>query len=572
LKSKIIVVFLLLIVAAAVVAPLHAQEQPKLVIDVVRTMKSGQYGIVHVTDEFKLLNNGTTPVSYLDVGFARHFRDNVYYVDAKDNQGHMLTIDPDVNQTSSEFYMMRVHFAQDLTSGHTYLFTMTSILDNVITQVTGGFEFNFTAAPVLTQDVHLANVTFISATASNFKYPVNTTYTVTDVGGIPAAVHYYEPWKAYSSEEFFAPYATVNQYILDLPWAQRDIIIGNDGSLGVKDQYSFYNPSIAVTALSITLPDGAYNVMAYDVVGALWTTPQTPGIPAQVTVSPRYGSGIGTQESFNFTLTYNVPQSKYLKQLNWWGTYNLTLSFLNNQDDFIFENATVKIDAPSGFKITELKTAPQSPVSDPIQVGQSERTFNLRGVTDLNPLSFGVMFSYSPFWSAFPVLPWILALEVIIFAAAVVLEVRRGHEAEVPVPVERLREFVGLYDERLALSRELIIMEEDVGRGSLVKHEFRRRSKVMELRLDEINRSLMEVKSELRAISSRYDDLIRRIDRAEAEIDASWASMNQVKGQYRAAKFTRETYDSMVRDINKRIDRAQETVETILITLREEAR
>lgn len=74
------------------------------------------------------------------------------------------------------------------------------------------------------------------------------------------------------------------------------------------------------------------------------------------------------------------------------------------------------------------------------------------------------------------------------------------------------------------------------------------------------------------AISPHYDELIRRIDRAEGEIEASRASLNQVRGQYRAGKATRETYDSLVNDISKRIDRAEETVETVLITLREEAR
>jgi len=95
---------------------------------------------------------------------------------------------------------------------------------------------------------------------------------------------------------------------------------------------------------------------------------------------------------------------------------------------------------------------------------------------------------------------------------------------------------------------------------------------VVDLRLDEINKSLMEVKSELRSVSPRYDELIRRIDRAEAEAEASRASVDQVRSQYRAGKITRETYDTVMNDISKRIDRAESTVETILITLREEAR
>jgi chromosome segregation ATPase len=129
-----------------------------------------------------------------------------------------------------------------------------------------------------------------------------------------------------------------------------------------------------------------------------------------------------------------------------------------------------------------------------------------------------------------------------------------------------------LYDERISLSRELVAMDEEVARGGMVKHEFRRRSKVIELRLDEINKALMAVKAEIRAISQHYDELIRRIDRAEAEIQVSRSSLNQVRAQYRAGRSTRETYDAMVNDLTKRVDRAEGTVETILITLREEAR
>jgi predicted AlkP superfamily phosphohydrolase/phosphomutase len=153
-----------------------------------------------------------------------------------------------------------------------------------------------------------------------------------------------------------------------------------------------------------------------------------------------------------------------------------------------------------------------------------------------------------------------------------VRKIRRGPEMAVPVPVEKLREFVGLYDERISLSRELVAMEEEVARGGMVKHEFRRRSKVMELRLDEINKSLMAVKAEIREISQHYDELIRRIDRAEAEIQVCRGSLNNVRGQYRSGRITRETYDSVTNDLTKRVDRAEETVETILITLREEAR
>jgi hypothetical protein len=572
MKTKFAVVALVIVLSLAIVAPLHAKDtQPELAINIVRTAVTGPWGAIHVGDNFTIYNNGTSSVSSLDFGFPRIYRNNVYYADAKDKQGRTLVLDADVNQTSGT-YWMRVHFAEALGVNKTYSFTVRSVLGGLITQAPGGFQYNFTAAPILTQDAKVANVTFVAPPASNFVVAPQSPYQTTTVAGQPALFRGYRPWKAYSEESFYAPYRSVNQYVVDLTSAQRDLILGSAGGLTVKDTYNINNIGIAVTSFTITLPEGASNVMAYDVVGAIWTSPQNPVAPYQITVTPRYSAGVRSKANFTFTLTYNVPQSKYIRQLNWWGTYNLTFGLLNTGDDFLFDTATVRIITPDGVSVSNVKTLAQSPLANPIVYEPTNRDFILKGITNLNNLTVGLTLSYNPFWSAFGALPWLVGLEVAIAAFALAVKIRRGPELAVPIPVEKLREFVGLYDERLALTRELVIMEEDVARGGLVKHEFRRRKKVMELRLDEINRSLMEVKAELREISPHYDELIRRTDRAEAEIEVSRTSMNQVRSQYRAGKTTRETYDSMVNDITKRIDRAEETVETILITLREEAR
>jgi hypothetical protein len=568
--AKFAVAALILVLGLGMAVPLHATDaQPKLTIDIRRIAAVGLWGDVHLGDTFTVYNNGTQSVSSLDIGFSRIYRNNVYAVKARDKQGTNLALDTVVNQTG-EIYWMRVHFGEALGFNKTYVFTLEWVLGHVITLVASGFEFNFTAAPILTQDVRVANVTFIAAPASAFHLPSGSPYTSITLGGQPALFRQYKPWKAYSEESFIAPYSTVSQYILYVPSAQRDITLHSTGSLSVRDTYNTHNIGIVISTVTVTLPEGASNVMAYDLVGALWTSPQNPAAPYQVQISPRYGNGIAG--NFTFTLTYDLPQSKYIKQLSWRGTYNLTFALLNNKDDLLFDSATVKIITPSGVSINDVKTLPQSPLSNPIQYDPTNREFALRGVTGLNNVTVGLALTYSPLWSGFGALPWLAGLEFAIVAFALALRIRRGPELAVPVPVEKLREFVGLYDERLALTRELVVMEEEVARGGLVKHEFRRRTKVMELRLDEINKSLMEVKAEVRVISSHYDELIRKIDRAEAEIEVSRNSMNQVRSQYRAGKTTRETYDSMLNDITKRIDRAEETVETILITLREEAR
>ena len=569
--SALFVVLILGIVVPHVSAAVSPAASPSGIgIEILRTISLGPFGVVHITDAFNVTNSETGSLSYLDFGFLKQYQNNFYYVSAQDNLGRALTIDANVNSTSN-FYWLRVHFAQELGSGKTYKFTVTSVFNNLLGVVGTGFEYNFTAAPVLTQDAQVANVTLLAPQDSSFVTIPNSTYISTRVNGFPALVNTYRPWKAYSEETFYGPFRSVTQQIVYLLSAERDITIGRDGSLSVTDSYALYNPSIALTSLSLTLPDGANNIMAYDPVGAMWATPQNPGLPYQVSVSPRYGSFKGN-EWFNFTLTYNLPPSEYLKQTSWWGGYNLTMPLFNDDEDLLIPSATIRIIAPSGVSLGDPKLPSQSPITPGFNVSADYRTIKIQDVTSLNNLTFGMTVNYLPFWSAVRVLPWIFTLEVIAFAAVVVSKYRRGPELAVPIPVERLREFVSLYDERIALSRELLAMEEDVNRGSLVKHEFRRRSKVIDVRLDEINKSLMEVKSELRLVSPRYDELIRRIDRAEAEVEASRASTDQVRSQYRSGKITRETFDTVMNDISKRVDRAESVIETIIITLREEAR
>jgi hypothetical protein len=576
LKTKLFVLGLFLVLILGIVAP-HvsaavslASSPSGVVIEIQRTISLGPFAVVHITDAFNVTDNGAGSLSYLDFGFLKQYQSKFYYVSARDNLGRALTINANVNSTS-DFYWLRVYFAQVLDPGRTYKFTVTSIFNNLIGVVGTGFEYNFTAAPVLTQQAQVANVTLLATQDSSFVTIPNSTYVSTRVNGFPALVNTYRPWKAYSKQTFYGPFRSVTQQIIDLISAERDITIGRDGSLSVTDTYALYNPSIEVSSLSLTLPDGANNIMAYDSVGAMWASPQNPASPYQVSVTPRYGSFKGN-EWFNFTLTYNLPPSEYLKPTSWWGGYNLTMPLFNDDEDFLIPQATIRIIAPGGISLGNPKLPSQSPITPSFNVSADYRTIKIQDVTSLNNLTFGMAINYLPFWSAVRVLPWLFMLEVIAFAAVIVRKYQLGSELGVPIPVERLREFVSLYDERIALSRELLVMEEDVNRGSLVKHEFRRRSKVIGLRSDEINKSLMEVKSELRLVSPRYDELIRRIDKAEAESEASRASTDQVRSQYRAGKITRETFDTVMSDISKRIDRAESVIETILITLREEAR
>jgi len=66
--------------------------------------------------------------------------------------------------------------------------------------------------------------------------------------------------------------------------------------------------------------------------------------------------------------------------------------------------------------------------------------------------------------------------------------------------------------------------------------------------------------------------MILRMEKAEAEIDANKLGEDHFRSQYRAGRISKEAHDRALDDLRRRMDKARETIETSLVTLREEAR
>jgi len=272
---------------------------------------------------------------------------------------------------------------------------------------------------------------------------------------------------------------------------------------------------------------------------------------------------------FTFTLRYQVEQKKYVKQMEWWGLYNFTMD-LSPHSEWIVDKWNVVITLQTGASVEWESQRPNTTLKP-----STFKTAMVYNFTDLLPgenTSVAIKYRYLSFWAAYEPLQWIFALEIVVVALAVTFRLRKPPAPTVPIPVERIREFVELHDEKTALKLEVEGMEEELARGAITKHDYRHRRRNIDLRTDEINKALATVKTELRSIQARYDDMLRRVEKAEAEVDAVRVSQTQVRTQYRTGKIRREVYDTLTADLNKRIDKARETVDSIIITLREEAR
>lgn len=94
----------------------------------------------------------------------------------------------------------------------------------------------------------------------------------------------------------------------------------------------------------------------------------------------------------------------------------------------------------------------------------------------------------------------------------------------------------------------------------------------MDRRVNEIDRALAPVKQQLSGSLGRYSDMVKRLERAEAELQVIKTTASDLKNQNRTGKISRDLYESLSNDLVRRKGKAEQTIDTVIINLREEIR
>lgn len=560
--KQLSVAVLWIILVLMVSVPVWPAESPDYSLAVNRLVSINDYGVTTVTDSFNVTAKSTVPVESLLVAFPRKFEKDLRYLQARDAKGMTLQVDKDV-EPSPDLYWVRIKFPRGIVSGEKYVFTTSMIFTSLVKMIEGGFELEF-SMPILKADSQFANVTISVPFGSDFKLPRESPFRRFTFQQKPALYVYHSPWHANAPWNFTVAYTSVNQYIVYFRSASREVTLEPSGSLSVRDAYRLDNQGISLTALSIRLPEGARNVMLYDAVGPIWIQPRDT---SDVSVAPRYIGGVKYNQSFTFELRYTLPSERFVKEIAWWGKYNFTIDVISNPRFWIIEKLNFTTRMPFGVQVEKATREPVSLKETPYQLSGH---YTINDVTFLGDLKLSMLYRYPPLSAGLKELLWIGVAELAVIVLGATLMLRRVPQPVVTVPVDKIRLFVDLSDERLALRSEVDRLEAEVLRGALNKHEFRRRQKTIELRLNEASKAIETTKIDVKATGARYRELMTKMEQAEAVIETSKASQAQMRDQYRAGRISKETYEALASDLRKRAEKARDTLESSLIALREE--
>ena len=354
---------------------------------------------------------------------------------------------------------------------------------------------------------------------------------------------------------------------------ERVVTINPWGLIHVSDTYYITNTgSYSSYSITLTLPNGALNVTASDLVGPISSSYKftSDGTSTSATVDFRYQ--IQPQESYVFTTSYNIPTKIYNTQLEW-DLYNFKFPLIPSSPDLTapIESVVITVIFPEGAECNFSTVSPPPARVNKVAL-QQELSLTFQRVNPGQGYSLTVDYRYSIFWAAFRPFLWLGLVIVVVFAVNIFRRAKLAQMPAMPIPTERIREFVESYDEKIALAAELESLERRVAAGKVSKHEYKRRGRIIEERISTLDKELVELKRNLKALGPRFADAVAKIEVAEAELPAVRRDLAQLEAQYRAGKISKEAFERLRREYQKRVDRARTAIDKVIIALREEIR
>ncbi len=366
---------------------------------------------------------------------------------------------------------------------------------------------------------------------------------------------------------------------------KREITVAANGEIKVSDSYHIRNQSpTELSSIEIALMPNASDLTVEDEFGRKGKTPAIVEkrigrfYRVELTFAGRTLS-LRSGEAAKFIVKYGIPSSFIVRSGK---NVEISLQMFQNLRYYV-KNVEVTFTFPEGAKVVDLRL---NGTSTDIIYGTSREVFLEKaklwtsGVFLLDSLETKVFYTYSLLWLSFRPSLWAWALAT--FTCTVIAVWKKLHAKPVAVAVEvptgavrltaeTLRSFVNAYEEKKKIMAELKSLEAAVGKGRIPRRRYKVQRKTLETRLATLERSLSELKLRIRSAGGRYADLMHQLEVAETEVNEVEEDIRSIEARHRRGELTLEAYRRLLGEYQRRRERAETTINGILLRLREEA-
>jgi len=540
-----------------------------------RTISTNPWGVTIASDVVNLTTVANAQISHLAVGIPGNVSNNLRTATASASgtslqvSSNRMTIPSGYPAAGQTYTSLDVTFPTAETGK--FQFNLTTVYSGLLTYSAGGNGFTFATSPFPLVDGTYNATSALSMKIGDWQsvkipFPANRTVTCAS-SACTSSLTSISAFNATVWQVGFSSSATQNVLTVS---AGRLIQILATGTLQVTDSYNVTNLGPTLSSVGFTVPKGVSNINENYILGPQIDQPETVSTPTSnpdgtstVTFSPSFGS-VQFNQSFRAKISYTLSPNTYLSTSSL-GIFTVNFALFNNVQ-FYAPSLQTKIVTPQGFRLNSITG--QVP-----QISGNEISLLASPVTPISGLSFSMTYQLDPFWASLSPLTWVGLVEAALAAGALAVLSRPGVEGAISgAPSQLITKFVELYDEKSSMRLESDKMEDDLARGALNRYDYKQRRRMLDRRMTEIDKALAPVEDQLAAAQGRYSDMIKRIERAEVELNVIKTTANDLRNQYRSGKISRDLYESLNADLVRRKQKAEQTIDTVIINLREEIR
>ncbi len=537
----------------------------------VQVLYSGQ---VVISDKIQL--TGTLPSTF-QIGLPYKYGSYLLRSTAYDSNYNILPVGLGVQlQDQSGFYGVSV----SLPSGTSNSFTVIFILSNGgLTPTSNGYNLDFPGYPGLTQVASDCSVTLTLPSGA-------TIVGISKSDGVVNATNYdksnlapftYSPAIA----TFSAGSGTLQQ--ATIPSLTRQIGISPSGAVTCTDTYRIINNSTkAINSFLINLPVNSTNVVARDQFGRILSTAiqqqNSQVLVENVTLAVSANAGELSELVLDYSLLGISPAQ--------FAQYVLTIDLLPYFNYYI-NSASVTITPPEGAKIITPQLFSLGPTDGLTRDAfQETLAINKEGVSFIDSTVpsqefLSLTFDYNPLWISFRPTSWMFA---VVLVGLVIVAIWRRPKAKVSAPrvqvsrmvagqglsSQNINDFVEAYEEKNRITREISSLEARAEHGRIPRRRYKVQRKSLEVRLDNLNQTIAQKKELMRRAGGSYADSIRQIEAAEVELNEVEMSIRNIGIRHETGEVPMEAYRKQLSDLERRKQKAESALDSLLLRLRGE--
>ncbi|MGQ4834074.1 MAG: hypothetical protein ACP6IS_09290 [Candidatus Asgardarchaeia archaeon] len=539
------------------------------VVKVERDILPDIYGLLIVNDTFTIFNNEESLVSYFVFYIPNNFTKYLNHISGISNLNTRLTL----IRTESE-YINYTKFVVLLDAPiypfENYTFTINMVYTNLIKLQQSeqqSFLIDYYLFPIIPHNVSWMYVK-VKLPLSAVKQDIYPDFNGTaDTFG-----HNRYNVPAMKYETFNITYEFTQTPIVEYSYIVKHIrLYPTLGFIYVVENHNVKNLGKEIlNNLAVYIPNRSYDIVAVDDYGKLTTYPHTVG--NKIAVTTRFRLDIKPNYTYQFNISYKVPLDELVREDG--------LSYLLNVDanphiPILIRNYTIDIAFPEGLSIVEYFLDIDSNAANVIYEGNSIRML-AHNITHLyfNSLIVRYLVTFIPNYlklAFFSSLVGLISALYVLSRKTLVkyLPIERRAVVEEAIPVDLIREFTDLYDEKLGIIFELEKLEDDLAAGKIKKKQYLSKKATLENELKNVIKRLEPVKEELRKAGHRYAERVRRLEILEEERERAKASLEFLEKRYRLKKIRKSVYEKLVDEQMKKLRKATEEIDRIIFDLRQ---